>query len=254
MYCNARNHAFFLDRIFFLFRVRYLSVDRQGHFRRGSPSDLRLDGGRVQFDHHVELCVGVAAQVPPDGGGFFKSFALGRKRTALDVVDCGFVHANQACPRSGLDGHVAQGHAPFHRQGADGIAAELYGVARAAGGADPAYDGQGDVLGCDARFGLPVHQDQHVLGLALDQGLGRQHMLDFGGADANRQRAERAMGGGVRIAADDGHARQDRTLFRPDDMHDALAGIGHGEFGDAELGAIMFQSFHLQAGNRVGDA
>ena len=40
------------------------------------------------------------------------------------------------------------------------------------------------------------------------QGLRGQHMLDFRGADAVRQTAQRAVGGGVAVAAHHGHARQ----------------------------------------------
>jgi hypothetical protein len=68
-----------------------------------------------------------------------------------------------------------------------------------------------------------VDTHQHVLGLLLDQRLGGEHMLDFGGADAVRQRAERAMRRGVAVAADDGHARQREALLGADDVDDALA-------------------------------
>ena len=41
----------------------------------------------------------------------------------------------------------------------------------------------------------------------LGQGLRGQHVLDLGGADAERQRAEGAVGGRVAVTAHDGHAR-----------------------------------------------
>ena len=49
-----------------------------------------------------------------------------------------------------------------------------------------------------------------------------QHMLHFAGADAERQRAESAVRGGVAIAADHGHAGLREALLGPDDVHDAL--------------------------------
>ena len=48
--------------------------------------------------------------------------------------------------------------------------------------------------------------DAEGLRLRLRQRLRGQHVLHFAGADAESQRAERAVGGGVRVAADDGHA------------------------------------------------
>ncbi len=54
-----------------------------------------------------------------------------------------------------------------------------------------------------------------------------------------RQRAEGAMGGGVRIAAHDRHAGQRRALLGSDHMHDALAWIIHAELGDREFGAVL---------------
>ena len=96
-------------------------------------------------------------------------------------------------------------------------------MAGAARRADLADDGEDDVLGGHARRQRAVDLDPHVLGLGLDQRLGREHMLDLGGADAMRERAEGAVGRGVAVAADDRRARQGEALLRPDDVDDALA-------------------------------
>jgi hypothetical protein len=45
------------------------------------------------------------------------------------------------------------------------------------------------------------------LGGSLVQRLRGHHVLDLGGADAERERAERAVRGRVGVAAHDGHAR-----------------------------------------------
>ena len=95
---------------------------------------------------------------------------------------------------------------------------------------------------------LPFTVTRMFLECWAQQGLGRQHMLDFRGADAEGQRAESAMGGGVAVAADDGGARQGPALFRPDDMHDALADIVHREIFDAEILGVLFQGLDLQRG------
>ena len=86
------------------------------------------------------------------------------------------------------------------------------------------------------------------------QRLRGQHVLDFRRADAMRQRTERAVRGGVRVAADDRHARQRGALLRPDDVHDALAQVVHLELRDAVGVAVVVERVDLQLRDRVGDA
>ena len=64
----------------------------------------------------------------------------------------------------------------------------------------------------------------HLVGfrLALQQALRRQHVLHFAGADAERERAERAVRRGVAVAADDRHAGLREALLGSDDVDDAL--------------------------------
>ena len=50
--------------------------------------------------------------------------------------------------------------------------------------------------------------------------LGGEDVLDLAGADAERQRAERAVRRGVAVAADDRHARLGDAQLRPDDVDD----------------------------------
>ena len=103
-------------------------------------------------------------------------------------------------------------------------------------------------------MGVNLDQHAHVAGLLGCEALRCQRQFDLGRADAPGQTRERTMGGGMRIAADDGHARQRGTLLGPDDMHDALALVGNIKVRDALLARIRIQGFHLQTGNRVGDA
>ena len=79
-------------------------------------------------------------------------------------------------------------------------------------------------------------------------------MLDFGCANAERQRAKRTVGGGVRIAAYHRHAGQRQPRFGTDDVNDALTDIAQLEFGDAVFRAIGIKRFHLQTRHRIGDA
>ncbi len=136
---------------------------------------------------------------------------------------------------------------PSIESASDGRAAVLDDVADAAAGADAAEDGQDDVLGRAAGGQVAVDGDGQGLGGWLRQGLGGEDVLDLAGADAERQRAEGAVGGGVGVAADDGHAGLREALLRADDVDDALAGRVHRVQGDAELGAVVAQRLDLLA-------
>ena len=69
---------------------------------------------------------------------------------------------------------------------------------------------------------LAVDGDGHRAGPLLGQRLGGEHVLDLAGADAEGQRAEGAVGGGVAVAAHDRHARLGEALLGADDVDDAL--------------------------------
>ena len=166
-------------------------------------------------------------------------------RAAFDIFKCLFIRRDQARACAAFDGHVADGHAPFHGQIADRFAAIFDHVARAASGACGADDGQGDVLGRDARFQFAGDFHLHVLGFLLDQRLRGQNMLDLGCADPVGQRAECAMGRGVAVATNHGHARQRPALFGADNMNDALTNIGHRIIVNAEILGILVQCGHL---------
>ena len=95
--------------------------------------------------------------------------------------------------------------------------------------------------------------DPHRLRPLLDHALGRQHVLDLGGADAEGERAEGAVGGGVAVAADDRHAGLGDAQLRADHVDDALPLGAQRVDRDAELLAVALQRFDLDAGELVGD-
>ena len=76
-------------------------------------------------------------------------------------------------------------------------------------------------------------------------------MFHFAGADAERQRAERPMRGGVRISADDDHTGQRQPLLRADDVDDALPDVAHVEDLDAGRAAVVLERCDLFGGDRV---
>ena len=90
---------------------------------------------------------------------------------------------------------------------------------------------------------LSLDGDAEGLGLGLRQRLRGENVLNFAGADAESQGSKRAVGAGVRIAADNGHAGLGDAELGADNMNDALlAGVHVVEF-DAEVGAILAQRF-----------
>ena len=104
-------------------------------------------------------------------------------------------------------------------------------VTHPAGGAEPADDREHDVLRAHAKGQVAFDGDGHRAGTALGQGLGGQHVLDLGGPDAEGERPEGPMGGGVAVAAYDRHARLGEALLGADDVHDPLVLVAHREVG-----------------------
>jgi hypothetical protein len=100
----------------------------------------------------------------------------------------------------------------------------------------------------DAEAERAVDRDSPSSRTGAAQRLGRQHVLDLAGADAEGERAERAVRGGVAVAADQGRARQGETLLGADDMDDPLRPRRVGKIGNCEIGDIGFPG--LRAGPR----
>ena len=89
--------------------------------------------------------------------------------------------------------------------------------------------------------------------MLLDEALRGEHVLDLARADAERERAERAVRGGVRVAADDRHARLRDAQLRADHVHDALAVGAERVDRDAELRAVALERLDLHARELVLD-
>jgi hypothetical protein len=117
--------------------------------------------------------------------------------------------------------------------------------------ADPRYSMT--CLGGHARLQLTLDGDRQGLGLVLQQRLRGQHVRDLAGADAEGQRAERAVRRGVAVAADDRVARLRDAQLRPDDVHDALPLRAQRVQLDAEVGAVLLQLGDLRGRGVVQD-
>jgi hypothetical protein len=234
-------------------RVGHDAGDRQALAGVGAPGDV--GGQRRGVDVHlaVEDGVLVGAQRRPVLDGGVPVRTLRGVRAALQEVERGLVGGDQPRLGAGLDRHVADRHPGFHGQLLDGAAPVFDDVALTAARADLGDDGEDDVLRRDAGRQFTVDRDGHLLGLVLRQRLRGQHVLDLAGPDAERQRTERPVRGGVAVAADDRHARLGQPELRTDHVHDPLVPVAHGSQPDAELRGVLPQRLDLGPADRVGD-
>src|SRR5690606_27755026 len=78
-------------------------------------------------------------------------------------------------------------------------------------------------------------------------------MFDFAGADAESERADPAMAGGVAIAAYDRGAWQGETLFGTHNMDNSLLARGRAEIAYAEFRCVHCERFELLPALLVSD-
>nr|BFE68399.1 hypothetical protein GCM10020092_017000 [Actinoplanes digitatis] len=120
-------------------------------------------------------------------------------------------------------------------------------MAVAAAGAGLGDEREDQVLGRRVGVQLAVDNDRHRLRPGLRQRLCGEHVLDLAGADAEGQRAERAVCRGVRVAAHDRRAGLGEPELWPDHVDDALLHIAERADLHAELGAVLAQGLDLRA-------
>ena len=177
----------------------------------------------------------------------------GRTGPADHPLECGLVRRDHPGAPAALDRHVADGHPALHRQGLDRRAGVLDDVPDGSVDADLTDRGQDQVLGGDPEAERPVVQDSHRPGLGLNQALGGEHVLYLARPDPERERAERPVGGGVRVAAHDRHPGLRHAEFGADHVHDPLVLRTERVHGDAELLAVALERLHLHARELVPD-
>ena len=185
--------------------------------------------------------------------GEVPSLTLGREAAAFEVGEGSVVGGDHAGAGTGFDAHVADGHASFHGEGTDGGAGIFHGISGRASSPDAADDVEDDVLGGDAGREVSFDVDAEGFGLVLWEGLSGHDVLDFAGADAEGESSEGTVGGGVGVAANDGHAGLGGAEFGADHVDDALRGVFGVEELDAEVGAVFAQGVDLSVGDLVGD-
>src|SRR5579872_2227961 len=185
------------ERVFLSGRVGDGAVDIGNHAGVDAPRHLRANAAHINLMHGIECCVGVACQFSPGGYRLLEHFALRCEGTALDIVEGGIVRSNHTGTCARLDCHVAEGHTPFHREVTNRGTAKLNDVAGANARAKFADNGKREIFRCDTGGQFTLNADIHGFGALLQEALGRQHMLNLTGADAEGQRTHCAVRRGM---------------------------------------------------------
>ena len=167
-----------------------------------------LSARDVDDDLAVERRVRVGAERAPRVERLLPGRARRRARTALEVGERRVVGRDHPGARAGLDRHVADRHPALHRERLDRRARVLDHVARRRPRRRSAPIAPSTMsFAVTPERQLAGERDAHRLRPRLQQRLRREHVLDLGRADAERERAERAVRRGVAVAADDRHPR-----------------------------------------------
>ena len=209
--------------------------------------------GGVDADHLVEGRALVSGERAPVRDRLIPHVGVRGVIAPPQVFERGLIGGDEPCTCTCFDAHVANRHPAFHRKGSDSGAPVLDHVADATAGADLPDDCQHDVLGSDAVGDVTFDLDGHRLRRVLRQRLRGEHVLHFTGPNAEGERAERAVGRCVAVAAHDGHTWLGQTLLGPDHVHDALVLVPHGIAGDAELLAVRVEDSQLGGADRISD-
>ena len=173
-------------------------------------------------------------------------------RTALEVRERRLVGRDHARPGAPLDRHVADRHPLLHREAANRLTRVLDDVADAAVDADLADRAEDHVLGGEAGRQVAGELEQHRLRAALVQRLRCEHVLDLGGADPERERAEGSVRRRVAVAADDRLPGLREPELGPDHVDDSLAARARRVELDPELLAVGAQRVELGLRHLVG--
>ena len=137
--------------------------DGRDHAGAGAPTDVGNQRGGIDDQFAIELCARIGGQLAPFRNRLVPGCALGRESAALQIGEGCFVGSDHAGARARLDAHVADGHAAFHRERANGRAGVLDDAAGCAVGADLPDDGEDDVFGGDAGGQLALDGDAERL-------------------------------------------------------------------------------------------
>ncbi len=223
----------------------------------GAERDHGLERVRIDLDTFIELGALVGRQLAPEAERAIPRRAAWREAAASDVLIRDIVRSHQPCACTRLNRHIANRHSLFHRKRANCRAGIFKHTSRTAADSNSRDQVQDDVLCRDAWLQRPADSHFVRLGAPLQQALSRQNLFHFAGPNAECKRAESAVCRCVAISADDRHTRLRQSLLGTDDMHDALILAVWSEYGNAKIGAVLFElrdlgfSHFVQNGKRA---
>ena len=226
-------------------------IDRDDLAGIGSPGDLWLDVLAAEQIDAVVLGAWIGGEIFPEFDGAIEF--LGSKGPASQVVEGRLVRRDHTGAGTGLDRHVADGHAFFHREVSNHLPCVLQHISVSTRGGQLAYQIENQIFGRDSGCQLSIDSQFVGFGEILQKRLGRQDVFDFAGSDSEGQSAEGPVGCRVGITADDGHSRLGVPEFRTDDMDDSLVWIVEVIETDSELFAVVPERIDLLARDRIGD-
>ena len=103
-----------------ILRIRHHGINHGRLVEMGAPGHTGCDGCRIDGDFVVIVCVFITDQAFPIRHCLVPVSVLRRVLAAMQVVKGDLVRRHQAAQCPGLHRHIAQGHTPFHRHGANG--------------------------------------------------------------------------------------------------------------------------------------
>ena len=173
--------------------------------------------------------------------------------TSLEVGEGRLIGGDHSGASTGLDGHIAHGHAAFHRKLTNCLTAILKDVSLSSTGSDLRDHGQDDVF-CGRALGQrTVHGNSHGLERSHGKCLGSKDVLDLTGSNSHCQSAKSTVRRGVRVTADDSHAGLSQSKLRANDVDDSLIGVPQGVQTDTKFLRIFAQSIDLRAAGDICD-
>ena len=232
-------------------RERNLLVDENGLSGIDAPGNGRGDVGGVVGDKVVVFRVGVRGGRLPARHSGLPIGALRRVGAAFEIFESRFIGIHIAHTRASLDRHVADRHALLLRESVECGSAVFIGEAEST--IDPEFpdDVQNHIFRVNAGGEFSIHLDTPDLRLVKRHGLGGEDIADLAGADAEGDRTERTVRGGVGVAAGDRGAGLGDSLLGADDVDNALLAGGEVEKGDAVFRAVLAERFDHGIGEIV---
>ena len=240
-------------RFFHCTNLRHASCHRRHHPRICPPSHKRTKLSRIDLHDLVERRAFIGRQTPPARHRLIPVRSRRSESAPLHVRDRGLIRRDHPRPCSRLDAHVAQRHAPFHRERPHRRPRVLDHMPRRAVSSNLPDNPQRQILCRHAISKLPPHVHLHRLRLPLRQALRRQHMLHLRRPNSKRQRPKCSVRRGMTVAAHNRHSRLCHPQLRTNHMHDPLIGRIHIKQPNTKLLAIRLQRGNLLRRNQVGD-